>query len=349
MASLNFLEKVRRHHTQLIELAEGQEDLTQSIDIFFNTYIFNIKHYQQILKLFLNRLLTAEEEQAKQAIISEYKKISCAGNFQFDFIHSIFIENSFLAFSTDQHPLIQKMINGVLLGESPYAVVQLNFIKTHDRLSLLNEYLTPQLLGFNIGNDLTWKMTVSEQHTSEKSITIHAQSREYTKLGITPTPTISVKNTTSHPLPIKASTGKNEQNAQVTVNKLSKLSKNYLAHLNKTANKKNIQQKYDLILELIAILDHTSNSPITKLLEFSSRLQEVDKVILKNHREPNWIIFKKAALFLLGITVVGAIGGLIDYALRGHHSIFCTAKSHGERFILDVEQYIPKENTNHTV
>jgi hypothetical protein len=54
-------------------------------------------------------------------------------------------------------------------------------------------------------------------------------------------------------------------------------------------------------------------------------------------------MFKKAALFLLGITVVGSLVGLVDYILRGHHSIFCAAKSHGERFILDVEQYIPQE------
>ena len=95
-------------------------------------------------------------------------------------------------------------------------------------------------------------------------------------------------------------------------------------------------------MKLNAILEHPSNSPSTKLLEFSSRLQEVDKGILKNYREPNWVMFKKAALFLLGITVVGAIVGLIDYALRGHHSIFCATKSHGERFILDVEEYVPK-------
>jgi len=341
MATLNFLEKVHGHHTHLIELANGEEDLTQRIDIFFNTYIYNLEHYQQILKLFLNRSLNVEEQKTKQAFISEYKKIYREDNFEFIFIRSILIENSFLAISTDQHPLIHKMIKEVVRGDSPYAVVQLNF-RARNPLARLKEFLTPQLLGFNIGNDLTWKMGVREQHTSEGLTTVtRVQLRKNTSGDLSPPPATSVINIRRTPL-AGGSGNNNGLQDQVTVNKLSKLSKNYLAHLNKTSNKNNFLDKYNLMLELNAILDHPSNDPSTKLSEFSSRLQEVDKGILKNHREPNWVMFKKAALFLLGITVVGALVGLVDYALRRHHSIFCATKSHGERFILDVEEHIPK-------
>jgi hypothetical protein len=236
------------------------------------------------------------------------------------------------------------MIKEVVRGDSPYAVVQINF-RARNHLGHLKEFLTPQLLGFNIGNDLTWKMGVREQHTSENLATIHSQLRRSTSIDMPAPLAISVTNTITRPPSTDTSESKNELKDQVTVDKLSKLSKNYLAHLNKTPNKNNFLDKYNLMLELNAILEHPSNTLSTKLLEFSNRLQEVDKGILKNHREPNWVMFKKAALFLLGITVVGAIVGLVDYALRGHHSIFCAAKSHGERFILDVEEYIPKTIT----
>ena len=333
MATLNFLEKVNEHHTCLIELAKGNEDLTQRIDIFFHGYIYNLEHYQQILKLFLNRSLNAEEQKAKQSFLLEYKEIFHEYDFEFRFIHTIRIENSFLAISEDEHPLIHTMIEQAIRCHSGYAVVQLNFGRNLKHLDLLKEFLTPQLLGFNIGNDLTWRMRVREQHPSEGLTTVTRAPLRKSTIALRTTSAAGSENNI-------------ESQDAVTVNKLSELSKNYLAHLNKASNKNNFRDKYDLMLELNAILDHPSNSPSTKLLEFSCRLQEVDKGILKNHREPNWVMFKKAALFLLGITVVGAIVGLIDYALRGHHSIFFAAKSHGERFILDVEEYIPKSSIN---
>lgn len=332
MATLNFLERVHRYRVGLIESAQDNEDLTRRIDTFFHDYIYNLEQYQQILKLFLNRSLNAEEQEVKQSFTLKYNEIFHENNFKSLFVHAIRIENSFLAISKDQHPLINTMIKEVVLGgESPYAVVQSIFGRSFNNpLDRIKEFLTPQLLGFNIGNDLTWKMGVREQHTSD---------------GLTPAARVQLRKSTSGAIPLAGgSENNNWLQAQVTVNKLSKLSKNYLAHLNKTSNKNHIQflNKYNLMLELNAILDDSSKDSSTKLSEFSDRLREVDKGILKNHREPNWVMFKKAALFLLGITVVGALVGLVDYALRGHHSIFCAAKSHGERFILDVEEYIPR-------
>jgi hypothetical protein len=293
MATLNFSEKVRGHHTHLIELAHGEEDLTRRIDVFFNTYIYNLEQYQQIIPLFLNRSLTTEERKAKQALISEYQKICREDNFELVFIQFIRIENSFLAINTDQNRLIKKMIQEAVLGESPYAVVQLNFKSLFNRLTLLKEFLTPQLLGFNIGNDLTWKMGIREQHTSENSTTIDSQLRRNTSIEIAAPLAISVTNTSSPPLSTDASEGKNEREEQVTVDKLSKLSKNYLTHLNKASNKNNFQDKYKLMLELNTILDNLYISPSTKLLEFSNRLQEEGKGILKNHREPHWVMCKR--------------------------------------------------------
>ncbi len=216
MATLNFLEHMHKNHTHLIELANGEEDLIQSIDIFFNTYIYNLESYQQVLKLFLNRVLTEEEQQAKQALSSEYKKIGCEDDFKFKFIHFVLIENSFLAMSTDQHPLIAKMIQEVVQGQSPYGVVQLNFRAFNNPLDQYKEYLTPQLLGFKIGNDLTWKMSVREQHTSEDLTTRHVPLRKNTRIGIFDPLASSVTNTTSHPLSTEAAESKNELEEPLT-------------------------------------------------------------------------------------------------------------------------------------
>lgn len=338
MATLNFQEQVQKYHTRFIESARGQQDIIEKINIFFNCYLYNLERYQQILKLFLKRPLNAEESAAKQTFISEYKQICHNDNFELTFINYIRIENSFLAISKDQHPLINKMIQEVVSrDQSPYGVVQIIFSRCFNKLDSLTEFLTPQLLGFNIGNDLTWKISVKEQHTSPNPTPLDSPQRNNTNV-LAPLPPSAA--------PLSPSTGDNgnqhELKARITVDKLSILSKNYLDHLNNTLYKKNIVDKYQVVLTLNAILDNTSTSPSTKLFEFSSYLQNADNGILKNHREPNWAMFKQAALFLLGITIIGAIVGLVDYSLRGHHSIFFAAKSHGERFILDVDECIPQ-------
>lgn len=348
MATLNFQERVNGYRQHLIESAQYNQNLIQRINSFFNKYIYNLEQYQKILKLFLNKSLNAEEEKAKQSFILEYNEIFHEKNFKSLFIHHIRIENSFIAINKDQHPIINNMIKQVLNGESPYAVVQLHFGRHLNFLNRFKEYLTPQQLGFNIGNDLTWKMSVREQHTLDCLTTTTAvELQKQTNDTTPPSPDISAtqKNLQKAPL-IGGSENTSKLQDQVIVNQLSKLSKDYLDHLKKSSKKSNFLDKYNLMLELNAILDDPSNDPSKKLSEFASRLQKVDKEVLKNHREPNWAKFKKLALFLLGITVIGAVVGLIDYSFRRHHSIFYQAKSHGERFVLDVEEHISKVRAN---
>jgi hypothetical protein len=71
-------------------------------------------------------------------------------------------------------------------------------------------------------------------------------------------------------------------------------------------------EKYRLVQVLNAILDDTSNSPDIKSTYFYSKIQEINKDLLKKHREPYWMLFKKTALFLLVVTLVVALVDLID-------------------------------------
>lgn len=349
MATLNLSAESLQQHTDLIESAKGDPILIQKINTFFYTHIYNLKNYLQILTLFLDNASNQTTEQARQELIRQYTDICSAHifksslTFKKSFISSIRIENSFLAISSDKAILIKKMIQEVIeQGKSPYAVVQLNFCLTVGsnplarHVNALKEYLTPQLLGFYIGNDLTWKMTVKNQHTSEDFTPI----APITQSEDLPCSTTSIINTPSQPLTAENDERNHDLQDQITINKLLILSENYLNHLNKASKKGIFQQKLTLMQELHAILADESQICSTRLVNFSTRLQEADKQILKKHREPHWMAFKTAALCLLGITVVGMFVGAIDYALRKNHSIFFAAKSHGERFILDVEESI---------
>ncbi|WP_028388756.1 hypothetical protein [Legionella fairfieldensis] len=133
---------------------------------------------------------------------------------------------------------------------------------------------------------------------------------------------------------------KNERKKQEVIDKLTTLTKKYLTHLNTASRKNNdnlTQRKHTIISKLDNILSDTSLDRNEKLHLFSAHFRTADKDLLKNHREPNWVAFKKVALFFLSLTGIGAIFGVIDYSIRRHHSIFCTPKSHGERFVLDIE------------
>lgn len=170
MATLNFLEKVHSYHNHLIKSASGNEDLTQRITLFFNTHIYNLERYQQILRLFINKQLNKEEQKEKQDFILEYGKICHKkDDFAFIFINQIRIENSFLAVNKDQHSLIGRIIEEVYFSYSSYGAVQKHFISGSKNRDYLNEYLRPQILGFNIGNDLTWNIGVKQQHQLEAS------------------------------------------------------------------------------------------------------------------------------------------------------------------------------------
>ena len=344
MATLNFLAKVHEQHNRLIQEACGDENLKKKINIFFNTYIYDLERYQQIIPLFVKRALNDAEKTQKEMVILEYNRIDNVTNFKHIYIDQIFIENSFLAINGDQHPLIHSMVQGVVQGNSPYAVVYFHFGQAYkSRLAFLNEFLTPQLIGFNVGNDLTWKMSIGEQHLTTVPSQLHGATSTDEPIPLA----LSVTDTTPSPSPTANNKSKNELKDQETVNKLSTLSNNYLAHLKKKPNQESFKDKYELMLRLIDSLNDPSKHPSDKLDTFHQQLEEVNKGILKEHREPKWVIFKKAALFLLGITVVGAFVGLVDYSYRRHHSIFCATKSHGERFVLDVEESISR--ANHTL
>ena len=164
MATLNFTGMMHAHYYDLIESAKDNEELTQKITLFFNTHIYNLERYKQIIALFINPELTEQEEKTKLDLLLEYDEICIEDNFKLKFISLILIENSFLAINKDLHPLIGAAINEACGGSSPYAVVQKYFRKEFRQKSYIPEYLTPQILGFNIGNDCTWKIDVRQQH-----------------------------------------------------------------------------------------------------------------------------------------------------------------------------------------
>ena len=191
MATLNLLGEARKYHKDLLISAKDNNKLQEKITAFFNTQIYNPERYQQILALFLKKELNTEEAQAKQAVISEYKELHTEQHlsFEWNFITTIRIENSFLAVNTDQNPLVDAIIKDIQRTDcSPYGAVQKHFTKPFRQKSFLNEYLTPQRLGFNIGNDLTWQMGIEQQHlltvsTNPSSPTVtnnprHALSKE---------------------------------------------------------------------------------------------------------------------------------------------------------------------------
>ncbi|MBL7478393.1 J domain-containing protein [Legionella bononiensis] len=127
------------------------------------------------------------------------------------------------------------------------------------------------------------------------------------------------------------------------IDSLSKISKEYLNHLNQSKdNSELLHTKKSAVCDLILFLEDNQKLPKERLAEFHHSLEET-KEIIKEHRDPIWQRFMRDCIRILSLVFSGV--GFFRMATGQSPQFF--KPSHGERFIEDVSEKMSHIPFNH--